>query len=252
MYRALDGDLTAEEQADLETYFEGHPDARSDYDRLRKAAHALAHTPLVEPPADIKGVVMDRIVRSRRPVPRKAGIFDALIGVFRARPAWRYACAFSGGLLCGIIILAITVQFPESSSSLRPEEVSGTITRPVTGEMAVIDEIAFTYESFEGKIIARTDREVILLTIDIRSPGEVRVDLSFAESDLSPAAIWQSEPFGGIISANSSSIVMSLRGDTSFEVVLRDLTSGASRITCRVSCGDQEHVEEILTGSGIE
>lgn len=248
MNRAIDDDLSPGERSELEAYLELDPDARAEFNRLRMVDQAMNEIPHADPPRELKATIMERIGASHGKTASRFSVFDAIRDLFRHKIQWRYAYSFSAGVVLGIFILAIALQTPESSTTLNPNHVSGTISRSAAGEMPVTGEDEFEHGTLRGTLCVHEGRQAVLLTITIQSTQEFAVDILVDDSDLRPVTIWQPEPYLGAVSIEKNAVRLSSHGGTSFEIMFRNLTPGRSDVICRVSSGDLEHETEFTTG----
>jgi len=246
MNRALDGDLSAEEQSDLEEYLETDSEARAEFRQLSMTGRAIGRIPMAEPPSDLKNDIMAHIISRRQPESARFSLFDGLRDLFRRKIQWRYVYTFSAGAVLGIFILAMVVRFPESSPTLDPGDVSGTISRPVVRDMVVTDKDIFEYANFRGAITVREGQQAVLLAIDLQSEDAITVDIGIDKAGLRPVAIWQPQPYRGAVTVREDAVWLNIDGGTSFEMMFQVLIPGESDITCRLSCGNSRH-EAVFT-----
>ena len=187
--RALDGELSTEEQRKLETYLRTNKEARDYFEKMQKMNDWLNQVQPVEAPSSLKANIM-RQLDARRYAPKikktKPRVFSALgewFKVFTVRPA--YAFAF-GMVLSGLIFLIIlwqTTNFPQHGNL------------PVTGTIKVEKQtIPIALPSVKGKLEFTSRAEFSELNIVLNPQKNVTLTVEYDPEamilkDIEPVAI---------------------------------------------------------------
>ena len=247
--RALDKMLSPEEQAELDSYLEASPEARRHYDSLRQVTGILSQIPSVKAPADFKASVMESVQRQadEQKGLESPGILTRIADTFRRRKVWRYAYVFCAGVLCGIVVLAVAVHFPESSSRIDNAHVSGTMGL-ISQSATLIETRAITINELRGTVEVRRGDGTVIIEGEVPSLNETTIELTYDSTDLVPATVWQPEPYTGVVSADKNAVILHLTGSGRFAVVFRDRSPAASTIFCRILSAGEEETLDLQTG----
>lgn len=250
MNRSVDERLSAEEQAELDRYLSAHPEAREYYKNLNRAVQAVTQIPTVDPPARLKRNIMDTVQSVRATTGRGQGILGAVRAMFGRRIVWRYAYAFSAGVICGFAVLAVVLQSPQSSRPLDPSQASGALVlADKADDLLPIDRAEFAVGSAAGTIQTKLSNGLILLQIDIASVDEAMIEIFFDTADLSFAGFWQPDHFRGNIDRIDSLVSLRHPGAGKHFLVFTDRTPAVSNLVLEIMSGSKSDREVLSTGS---
>ncbi|MBN2565817.1 MAG: hypothetical protein JXB46_08905 [Candidatus Eisenbacteria bacterium] len=194
MNAAIDGSCTPEEAAELDRYLESHPEAASHYNELAEVGHVLGRATDAVPPPHLHDAIMDAVAEKAARASEKAACARGKAGGrgavtagsrvrewFSLTPRVRYAFAFAGGLVLGIVLftlLAVTVpQMAPAERSL----LYGALG--MGGGSCVVWSSPLTFDVWDvsGEARVRYCAESIVVELDVRSQSEVKVVLSYDE-----------------------------------------------------------------------
>jgi len=156
----IDGELDAQQRAELARRLLADPAARAERDDLRRVCTALDAIPQLEPPPDLRDKVLAALPHSR-PLTRTARVAarDAWVSTHR----WRYAALLAGVAAAGTIVFQ-TVRSPGPAGT----EAAGTM---VTG---VLDR-AQLEGPVSGTVALYRDGTGLGLRFDLAASGPVKV-----------------------------------------------------------------------------
>jgi hypothetical protein len=156
----IDGELDAQQRAELARRLLADPAARAERDELRRVCTSLDAIPQVEPPPDLRDNVLAALPHSR-PLTRtaRAAARDAWVSTHR----WRYAALLAGVAAAGAVVFQ-TVRGPGPAGT----EAAGTM---VTG---VLDRAQLD-GPVSGTVALYRDGTGLGLRFDLAASGPVRV-----------------------------------------------------------------------------
>jgi hypothetical protein len=172
----IDGELGADERAELDRLLASSADARAMQAALQKLANVLDGMPELAPPDDL----MDRVIRrARLPRQRRPLSLTGLLGSFQPLPA---GLAFAAGLL-------LTVSAYEISLGQRgPSDVSSMVGTMVAGSQ---DErarqggrLAVSGPGVGGSVLLEDTGHVVVLSFDVDAKQITEFVIAMADAGL--------------------------------------------------------------------
>ena len=142
---AIDGEISAEEKAELEAFLDSSADGRALQDELSSLSATLDSLEQEAPPVHLRHVIMNSIPPTRKPA-ESPGIVQTLLGT----PAFKYAFTFAAG-----VILALTIVDSSKVTNRAFDDVTelvGTIADPVDLTLASsvsVDELGVAGLDFD-------------------------------------------------------------------------------------------------------
>lgn len=209
----IDGEISAEEQAELQAFLADSAAGRALHDELSSLCNALDTTEEVAPPVHLRHVIMNSIPKP--PAPESSPGF---LQVLFAAPALRYALSFAGG-----VFLAMSVVNTGQVSNHAFDNVTGlvgTVANPVDATLASsvsVDEL-----DVAGVVSLRSAGSMLILDIDLVAKDHIEI-----EADYSDPSIW----FNGFaqlpsddttVSAESGLVRLGMAGKRRYAVYLHN------------------------------
>jgi hypothetical protein len=185
--KELDGLNSESESKELETLLSENDEALKYYDELLRAASALKRIEQVEPPTFLKTHILNSI--KSLPIPNDIGFVTRILGVFRQRPAVRYAVVFASGLCVGILLLVIAdpwrqVEIPDVGT------VSGTMIVPAeVSRLQKIDSVGVDGAGFRGMFKTLRGDGTITVECAVASSENLRLEMTADPEELKFVAI---------------------------------------------------------------
>jgi len=183
----IDGELTREEQAELDAMLESSADLRAMQAELRNLASMLDSLPEQTPPADLANRILDQI---QLPKSEPAFSLAGLFGLFKPAPT---AVAFAAGLLVtvGVYEVASERDVAMDTSRMVGTMVSGSPSQANNEK----DSLAISVPGLSGTVSISESGAMRILNFDLDSVEETEIVIALAEAQLG---------FGGIARAASS------------------------------------------------
>lgn len=180
MHLEIDGLISANDRQRLHRYLEAHPEAQQLFDKLHKVCHLLDKVEEVEPVEDLRERILGRIdfdryvkeVRARaRPNPLKS-----LLNTWTYRPRFRYAYAFSAGLVLGLLVSFLLFAEVFEQASVKPSQVSGTVVSQA-GEWQVLQRLVIDEDAVRGVVVLRRSGRLLQLDVTLQTSGPITLTL---------------------------------------------------------------------------
>ena len=165
----VDGELAAEDRAELSLALEDSAEAREFHDEMTRLARLMADTPDLDPPWGLRRRILDNAILPARPHLSRW-----------LRPA-SYGVAIAAGVLIAVGVTQMTPQTPQDMSSLVGTMVSQgqDLSRPPTSEL-IID-----VESVQGKVRLKDLDLAWAVEFDLKSEDAVEIVIDLGETELS-------------------------------------------------------------------
>lgn len=250
MNRSIDGLLSAQEQAELDRYLQDHPVAGKKFKMVQNADKVLSQTLTAEPPPDLKQEIMRAIRVPHRSSAKKIRFWANFSNILRSHSIRRYGYAFSAGLVCGIIILAMSSDMSQQYQSPDPSQVSGAlVTLQSADEVKVLDSKNFEVGACQGSIETRAFENYVLLDININSGNLVNIEIIFDSADLSYAGFWQPDHFRGGFDIDDNHLTLSQQGIGRHTLLFLNQLSAESNLVFEIESGDSSLREVLSSGT---
>lgn len=144
MNRALDGELSADEEATWQTLLAENEDVRREFEALQRTAALLDETPAVIPPDDLQARILASISGQELPPVTSGAPAEVPLAVVSSNPvaesrdaglsAWGYGLA--AALVLGLSVFIIDSQFMEDGD-LSETDLVGTLVPEADKEAAL-------------------------------------------------------------------------------------------------------------------
>ena len=168
IHAELDGELSAEQRAELSRLLLVSPEARALRDQLSRLFGELAKLEDAAPPSDLSASVLGALR-----IPAGAESSQARGRAWYAAPAFRYAAVFVGGLLASALLFG-----PGSRLAVGPDvsQLVGTIGgHGAAGHDSPIDRVELDLAQVSGAINSyRVDGQLVV-ELDLKASGPIEV-----------------------------------------------------------------------------
>jgi hypothetical protein len=253
MNQSIDEVISSDDQARLDAYLDRHSDAQGYFNNLRFVAGTLNRVERVDPPDDMKQSILDTIRTKKNFGQTRPLLLEKIVRAFKTRAAWRFAYTFAAGIVCGIVVLNISLNVPESSSKLDTKDLVGSILpAPSLDNHPSIDKRIFSLNEINGRVETRVIDGIIVLLINAVSENELRIDVSFEEMDISFIGFRQVESHVKSLESSPTSVTISHRGESRYTLFFAQKRQAESHLTCSFSSGDLIQEEVITIGYSDE
>jgi anti-sigma factor RsiW len=184
LHRAVDGEATEAESAELETRLAREPDLAASHRALQGVGRTLSEVGLVESPPELAGDVMRQVRQRPHSVAEQRGL-SGLTGWVARQPGLALAASLAVGLLAGLLATGLSGR--GALMSLDENTVSGTILP--FGHLAtlpVIDEIEIGGPGTGATVVTRRGSDVVVAEVRIRSPRPLDLTVELDSGTLRP------------------------------------------------------------------
>ena len=220
---AIDGEISAEDQANLDAFLAENADGRALYNELSSLCESLDGLDTEEPPVHLRHVIMNSIPEQKKP-DEEPGFLQSLF----LQPALRYTATFAAGVIVALLII-------DSS------QVSNKAFDDVTG---LVGTVAEPVESSLASSVMLDERDVAG-TVSLRSAGSIMIiDFDLVSRDPS---IWfngfaQLESEGTSVAAADGRVTLGMQGKRRYAVYLHNQRGHATTVNLRfLSEGEVVH-----------
>jgi hypothetical protein len=192
MNAEMDGVATARESARLRSILETHPEARSEFERLKGVVATLEHLDMEEPPASLKQNILRSVRANAAPASERTGWVASIASWMSGGAGPRQAYSFAAGAALGVLVFAVLTGNLMSRPGSDSRSWTGTML-PVRGAESyrVISSRTFTLP--HGSVLAQTlsgrDGFALRLTSDV--PVGTELTLTYEPSDWDVASLSQ-------------------------------------------------------------
>jgi len=178
----LDGVNSAEESLELKNYLERHPEARRYYEELVELVQMLGRAEDVEPPPELREIILTSISQKREEFERKS-LFSSALEAFRHNFRREYAYAFAAGIIVGICLFAILSHIGPGGRPSDLDDFYGTLGIKSRAEQLIGTEpIEFEFPEVSGSAHVKYSKDIILTELSLSSDSEISVVFQYDEN----------------------------------------------------------------------
>lgn len=220
--RKIDGALTSEEEVCLAERLAADPDAKSLLDDLSHQGILVQRLAEVEPPPSLKPSIMRAIARPALHTGR-SWVTDSFAQLFSTRRRVHYAFAFSGGVVAGMLILAVGLGVLRLGTHEESDAAGTSLIESAAPGFKSIEERKISFGELQGKISTASGRGEHQITLQLQAPEGTRVLLALQPETVSVAGIESLNGGPGEYTILPGGI--ELRGRMAYRLVLRGAAS---------------------------
>jgi hypothetical protein len=168
IHAELDGELSAEQRAELSRVLLANPEARALRDQLGRLFGELAKLESAAPPPDLRTSVLSAIG-----LPDRSPRATAVSRVWNGRAALRYAAVFVGGLLASAVVFQLG---KHSGGGPDVSQLVGTIGgHDAAVRQKPVDRIQLKLDQVSGTINSWQLGSQLVLELDLRAREPIEV-----------------------------------------------------------------------------
>jgi len=175
--KAIDGELSSEEEIALNTHLADNPEMLSMYQGLKQTSDLLETVPEIEPPAGLKPHIIQQIDFSKYMESKRQLTIKSLFPDWLFVPQAKLAYSFALGLLCGIIAISPYVRSWMTDQDIDSSQLTGTLIAPESDSFKTIKVIPIENPGLFGDIKVKRSQSIILFEILLTS--EEQTELRF-------------------------------------------------------------------------
>ena len=234
----IDGDIPADEQAELETFLAESEAGRALQAELRDLCSTLDGEEMLDPPPHMKHVVMNSL-RSTPPETKSPGFLQSLFAV----PALRYAATFAAG-----IVMAIAIVDSGQVQQGAFNDVTGLVgTMSDVGDLAPsVDTTTIHKAEVAGTVTLRRADPILIIDFDLSTKGPIDIVATYDNKSVWFNGFAQLESTGTSISTDGNQIRIQFEGKRRYAVYLHNAGSRKLSITLQFFSNGEPVHEAVL------
>ena len=168
IHAELDGELTAEQRAELSRLLLANPEARAFRDQLSRLFGELAKLEDAAPPAELSASVLGALR-----IPAGPGPSQIRGRAWYAAPAFRYAAVFVGGLLASALLFGSGARHAAGPDL---SELVGTIGgQHAAGRGAPIDRVELDLAQVNGAVNSYQLEGQLVVELDLKASEPIEI-----------------------------------------------------------------------------
>lgn len=229
---AVDGELAAGDQADLDALLESSAEARAFKSELEQLDSLMSGIPDLEPPEFLHDSIMARTKVARR----KASFFDFLAAL-RPGAGLRYALAAAAGAL--VVVIMFQNRTMLSDDSYITDLVGTMAPGNAAAEAEIVDSFSFHQDGLESLVLLQRSQGFMILVVRVNATTLVDISVDLTGAGLEPDAIAQINSDFESIAIAGQAINMRAIGKQRMSILLRRVddmeSAGKATITFEYS-----------------
>jgi len=244
IHRAIDGEISENERAELKRLLESSPEARRFQHQMEglSTLPVLLHT--VDAPSEIKENVLSTIDPSRYRARQSASGPRAIGALIGSLLTPRLIYGLAAGLLIGIALGALS--FGDPMGRLDPLDLSGTVlSGKDSASLKRVDADSFTSDQAKGRLAVDVGRGLTYIQVELQSSQEVSVVLEFDPDSYILRAFEQQSPLPNNIVSSQGRLQASHIGSNRYMFVLGQIETSNAPVVCRVESSGVIYQREI-------
>jgi hypothetical protein len=234
--RKVDGILTPEEEVLLAERLAYNAEARILLDDLSRQGLLVQHMGEVEPPPSLKPSIMRAIQHSGSGA-RRSWIPDAASRFFESRKRMRYAFAFSGGVVAGMLILAVGLGVLRPGALVESDTAGTSVIESPPPAFRPLEDLEITSGQIRGRINTGFGGGGHQITVQLQSPGDTRMQLALRPETVHIVSVERLDGTPADYTIRPGGV--ELRGPMAYRLVLR----GAASVRMTVTAGGKNAYE---------
>lgn len=240
VHGAIDGENSAQDDAELTQRLESEPELRVIHDQLLHLHETLDNVEHVDPPAGLRQAILDAI----RP-PERRSILQALMPSWPAPGVMRYGMAAA----MGAVVAAVALQLAPMSSQQGPAvtDLVGTMASHKPHQNGADARILLDSKEISGSISGRRQDELVVLDFDLAMQQPIEIVASFGGSGLTFNGFAQLDDAHAAIVSEGDRIVMRQDGNHRYAVFFSAPDDGGAEIDFSFLLHGQAIREEALS-----
>lgn len=209
----IDGEISAEEKAELQAFLADSAEGHALHDRLTSLCTALDNVEEETPPVHLRHVIMNSI--SQPPAPKSP---PAFLRVLFSAPALRYSLSFAAG-----IFLALSIVNSSQVSNQAFDNVTGlvgTVANPV--DAALASSVSVDEPDVAGIVSLRSIGTLLILDFDLAAKNHIQVEADYSDPSLWFNGFAQLPGEGTTVSAETGRVRLGMAGKRRYAVYLHN------------------------------
>ena len=209
----IDGEISADDKADLEAFLAANEEGKAFQDELRAVSDSLDALEQVEPPAYLRHVILGA-TGSKATTRVRPSYWQRLFSV----PALGYAASFAAGLA-----LAYAVVDSDRVSERAFDDVTGLVGTVAELEKAgAVHATTAVEDAVAGTVTLRSAGPLLILDFDLSAPEAVEIIARYSDQTIWFTGFAQLESDGANVAAESGIVRLAVAGKRRYAVFLNN------------------------------
>lgn len=191
--RAIDGELSVEDEKRLMIYLEHSPEARNLFEDLRQTSELLNEVSEIDPSPGLKKRIINTIDFSHYAEEEKAPLIKSIFPEWLFAPRTKLAYAFILGLFFSAIAITPYLLSLSQKQEIDTSHLSGAILKPENINFIVIHSIPVDRPGIIGNINIKKFRFSVMIEFDLNTTTETKILIEYNSAQIH---FENFEPFG--------------------------------------------------------
>lgn len=248
--REIDHVNSPKQSKKLQEYLKNHPEAQKLYNDLSNISKILSQTKFVDPPENLKKNIISAIPVDRyKANAKKIGLihyFNTFL--FEGKP--RFAYAFSGGVLTGIIVILLVLSVLGKNNLINFSNLRGTIgANSSTPIFHAVENLDMDGANLKGNIELSCSDNSVLIKLSLKTPNDVNVIIEFNENEMNILEFKKSNNLGNELIVDKHSLQFSNIGENNYQIVFARKTAALLPFSLKIDSAATILFEHFFLGS---
>lgn len=239
VHGAIDGENSAQEDAELKRLMESDPELRAIHDQLLRLHETLDKAEPVDPPPGLRQAILDAV----RPRERR-NLLAALLPAWPGPSGMRYGLAAA----LGAVVAVVALQLAPTAVHETPEvgDLVGTMAGYQLHQDGADARILMNSKEINGSISGRRQDGLVVLDFDLATQQPIEIEAAFGGSGLKFNGFAQLDDAHAAIVSQGDSIVVRHDRDHRYAVFFSASGDESAAIDFRFLLDGQAVREEVL------
>lgn len=255
--KEIDGVNSQEDSDKLKSYLAENPEAQDLYNDLLSVSSMLDKIDQIEPSPTLRRDILESLPQKKYatkekkdPLEGTGNVLKSLLPFQTVKFNFRYAYAFSAGLILGITILFLFVDKIYQKTDLDISDLYGTMMHPGTSEsLETADHAEINLDQVQGEIHLKYSEEIVLAELDLNTEREIEIVFEFDEHDISFNSFARLNNNENNLNIGKNRLRLSNIGDNKYIIIFHDKTESITPMNVKIfSSGDLLYERDISTG----
>lgn len=226
---AVDGELQASDQADLQALLQQNAEARSAHDELSRLAETLHNIAEIQPPPHLKHAILDELQsrwkRQSAGAAQAPGFWSGLL----SSPVLRYAGAFGVGAVVALVFASSDLNSRHAFDDVT--SLVGTIAQQPDSHSANSGaRMLLSSSKIAGTVNSHREGSILVIDFNLVSRGPVEIVARYVEGDIWFNGFAQLDGSGTTVSVGSGEVRLQMEGNRRYAVYLHNASGEATMV----------------------
>lgn len=259
--KEIDGVNSQEDSDKLKAYIAQNPEAQDLYDELLSMSTMLDKIYKIEPSPTLKKDILDSIPLKKYATKEKKDLFEGTRNLLKSLVPttplnfnFRYAYAFSAGLIVGITVFFLVIDRTYQNTRVDISDLYGTmILHETSGNLEPAEHVEINLDQVYGKISIMYSKDIVLADVDLKTQQESEIVFEFNEDDISFSGFMRLSSDEINMNASEDYVKLSNIRDHMYVIIFDNKTESVTPMNFKIfSSGDMIYEKVITTGQKSE